>query len=70
MRRKSFIFLVWMAGVTALGVLGFDMISKAGASAAYDQMLKDFDSGQTCVMTKPNGQPVFVRKVDIDAQKS
>lgn len=59
------IFLIWMGGLAAIGYAGYKMLTGAGQNMAYDRMVDDLDTGDTCVMTKKDGKPLFVRKVDI-----
>lgn len=63
--KKNFMFLLWMGIVGALGYAGWNLLTKTGAGMAYDRMVKDLDSGETCIMDKPNGEVIFVRKVNV-----
>ena len=60
-------FLIWMAGLIAVGYSGYKMLTGTGQRMAYDQMIDDLDTGDTCVMTKKDGKPLFVRKIDVNS---
>lgn len=58
-------FLIWIGGLGVIGYTGFKMLTGAGQNMAYDKIVDELDGGETCVMTKRDGKPLFVRKVDV-----
>ena len=66
MNKKDIPYIIWMAALGIFGYGSYKYLTSVGASKAYNKIVKDLDNGDTCVMEKPNGEVILVRKIKVE----
>lgn len=56
-------FWLWMIGINILGITGYKILTGFGAAKNYEFITNELDTGDTIIMTKPDGTTIAVKKI-------